>query len=78
VHLLRWGKAVEFAEKARAISRGQFGEVGDEGLDQIPAGLTEFLGATEISGITLDQAGIKLMLADQQTESITQPRLAIA
>src|ERR1700731_650769 len=78
MHLLGWSKAVEFAEKTRAIPSGPLSEVGNEGLDQIPAGLAEFLSAAEISGIKLDQSRIELMLADQKTESITKPRLTIA
>jgi hypothetical protein len=78
VHLLGWGEASEFAEQFRAIPSGPFGEVGNEGLDQIPAGLAEFLGAAEISGIPLDQAGIKLVLTDQKTESVPKTGLAIA
>jgi hypothetical protein len=60
------------------ISGGPFGEMGNEGLNQIPAGLAEFWRAAEISGIPLDQGRIELMLADQQAESITQSGLAIA
>jgi hypothetical protein len=52
--------------------------MGDEGFDPIPAGLADFLGAAEISGIALDQGGIELMLADQEAESIAEARLAVA
>ena len=78
MHLLGWSKAVEFAEKTRAIPSGPLSEVGNEGLDQIPAGLAEFLSAAEISGIKFDQGGIELMLADQKTKSVTKSWLAIA
>jgi hypothetical protein len=64
VHLLGWGKPVEFAKKSRTIPRGPFGEVGDKGLNQIPAGFAEFLGATEISGIAFNSDGIELVLSD--------------
>jgi len=60
------------------ISGGPFGEMGNKGLNQVSTSFAEFLGAAEISGITLDQAGIKLVLTDQKTKSITQSGLAIA
>jgi hypothetical protein len=77
VHHLGWGKAIEFAKQACAIASGPFGEVGDEGLDQIPAGFAEFLGAAEISGIALYESRIELMLADQKAQSISQPGKAV-
>jgi hypothetical protein len=52
--------------------------MGDKGLDQISTGFAEFLGATEISGIALDQSRIELMLADQQAKPVTKTWLAIA
>src|SRR5713226_4994180 len=49
----------------------------DERLDQIPASLFERLSATEISGIGLNESGIEVVLADQEAEAISEPRLAI-
>src|SRR5208282_562981 len=77
-YLLSRRVAVQFAEKPGAVFRGPFGQMSDEGLDQVPAGFADFLGSAEISGVSLDQGRIELVLADQQAESITQPRLAIA
>jgi hypothetical protein len=77
VHLLGWGKAVEFAKEARPVTGGPFGKMGDKGLDQVPAGFTEFLGAAEFSGIALDHRGIELMLADQEAESVPEAWVAV-
>ena len=78
MHLLGLGKAVELAEKPRAVPTGPLRQMGDEGLNQVPAGFAEFLSAAEISGVALDQSGIELMLADQQAKSVTKAGLAIA
>ena len=61
MHLLGLGIAVKFAEQACTVPASPFAEVGDEGINQIPAGFTEFLSATEISGIALDEIGIELI-----------------
>jgi hypothetical protein len=64
VHLLGGGKAVEFAKQPRSVTSGPFGEMGDEGLDQIPTGLAELLSAAEISGVAFNTDGVELILSD--------------
>ncbi len=46
------------------------GQVRDEGLNQISIRFFQGWRAAEISGVCLDESGIEIVLADQQTELI--------
>jgi hypothetical protein len=78
MHLLGLGTTVELANKPRAVPHSPFSEVGNEGLDQVPAGLTEFLGPIEINGVAFNCFGVQLMLSNQQAKSVTKTWLGIA
>ncbi len=68
---------IEFADQAVAVFFRRGREVGDEGFDQIPAGVFEGFGAAEVGGISLDESRIEVVLADQKAELVAEPWLAI-
>ncbi len=53
-----------------SVLGSHFGKVIDEGFDLLSAGLAEGFGATEISGIGLNEGGIEPVLANQLAESV--------
>ena len=60
-----------------AIFGGALGQVVDEGFDLISAGISQGGGAAVIGGIGLHEAGIEVVLADQQAEAVAEARLAV-
>ena len=52
--------------------------MGDEGLNQIPAGILDRFGATEVGGVSFDERRIEIVLTNEQAELVTQLRLAVA
>ena len=48
--------------------------MGDEGLDQIAARVLKGFGTAEMSGISLDEGRIEVVLADQKAELVAEPR----
>ena len=77
LHLRRLGIAIELAEQGIAVPGGPIGEVGDEGLDLASAGVAKGWGSAIVSGIGLHEAGIELVLADQQAELVAEARLTV-
>jgi hypothetical protein len=69
---------VEFAHEGFSIVLRRACELGDEGFDQIATGFFKSFRAAEIRGVRLHQRWIEIVLTDQQTELVTQSRLAIA
>jgi hypothetical protein len=51
--------------------------MGDKGLDLLPASFLEGLGATEISGVGLNEIGIEVVLADQDAKPVSQLWLTV-
>jgi hypothetical protein len=69
---------VQFADQRVAVLFSSGGKMGDEGLDQFPAGAAESGGAAEVGGIGFYEIGIEVVLADEKAELIPEPRLAIS
>jgi len=69
---------VQFADQSSSVLFGSGREMGDEGLDQFPAGVAENFGAAEICRVSLDEIRIEVVLADQKAELIPEPGLAVA
>ena len=55
------------------ILGGSFGQCGNEGFDQVSAGITERFGSAEVGRIAFHEAGIEFVFADQQAESVAEP-----
>jgi hypothetical protein len=51
--------------------------VSNEGLDLLARGVTKFWRAAEVDGISLHKRRIKLMLTDQETQSIAETKMII-
>jgi hypothetical protein len=68
---------IKLANELVPIFAGFLLEHGDEGLDQFSARSAEGLRSTEVCGITLNQVRIKVVLPDQKTKLVTEPRLTI-
>ena len=51
--------------------------MGNEGFDQIAAGLFEGFGTAEMGGVGLHEIRIEVVLADQKAELVAETRLAI-
>ena len=77
MHLRRWCIAVELAQQGVAVPSGPIGQVGDEGLDLAFGGVSKGWGSAVVSGIGLHEGGVKLVLTDQQAETIAKARLTI-
>jgi hypothetical protein len=77
VHLRRRGIAIKLAEQSVAVPGGPIGQVSDEGLDLALGGVSEGGGSAIVRRIALDEAGIELVLADQQAESVAEARLTV-
>jgi hypothetical protein len=75
--LLRFGIAIELADQSVAIFGGAFGQIVDEGFDLLSAGITQGGGSAVVGGIGLDEGSVEVVLADQQTEAVTEARLAV-
>jgi hypothetical protein len=75
--LLRLWIAIEVTEKGLAIGGGALGKVVNEGLDLITTGVSKGCGAAVIGRVGFHEAGIELMLADQQAEAVTESWLTI-
>ncbi len=51
----------------------------NEVFDLLARGLAQSLGAAEIGGVRLNEVGVELMLADQLTKAVANPRaIAVA
>jgi len=70
LYLLRLSIRVEFAEQPSPVFFGRFGEMGDEGLDEIATGFLESFGAAKVGRVGLHERRIEVMLADQKAELI--------
>src|ERR1039458_10011383 len=70
-HLLfRAHVAIELAEQGIAVLLGPVGQLLDEVLHLLPAGLPERFCAAEVDGVGLYQFGIELVLADDLAEAV--------
>jgi hypothetical protein len=76
--LLRFGIAVELADQPLAIFGGTLGEIVDEGFDQIPAGIAKCGGTAVVGGVSLNEASIEMVLANEKAEAVSEARLTIA
>jgi hypothetical protein len=61
---VRYGIAVELAEKGWAVFGRPVCEVPNEGFNLLARGIPQVRGTAGIGGIGFDEIGIKLMLAD--------------
>ena len=52
--------------------------MGDEGFDQIAAGVFDGFGAAEMSGISLHETRIEVVVADQKAQLVAETWLALA
>ena len=77
MRLLLLGIAVELADQPFAIFSGALGEVVDESFDLISGGLPQAGGAAEVGGIGLHEAGIELVLANQEAEAVAEAGLTV-
>src|SRR6266478_1531271 len=68
---------IESANQHVSVFLCACGQVRNKGLDQISIRFFQGWRAAEISGICLDEGGIEIVLADQQTQLIPQAGLAI-
>ena len=59
------------------VFNGPFAQMIDEGLYHIAAGFSQLFSSAELGGVAFHEVGIESVLADQQTEAIAKPRLAI-
>jgi len=66
--------AVELAEQSIAVLLGPVGQLLDEVLNLLAAGLSESFRSTEVDGIGLYQFGVELVLADELAETVTDLR----
>jgi hypothetical protein len=69
---------IKLANELFAIFTGLLLEVHDEGFDLFSACPAERVSLAEVDGIGLDQIRLEVVLTDEQTEFVTQPRLTIA
>jgi hypothetical protein len=58
--------AIVLGEQMKQVNA--FGQMNDEGLDQVPAGFSDFLDSAKICRIALHQTGIRLVLTDQAAD----------
>ena len=77
LHLRRLRKGIELADQAITVFFGRCSQMGDEGFDQIAAGLLKCFGTAEVGGVGLHEVRIEVVLADQKAELIAETRLAI-
>src|ERR1039458_2696561 len=74
-HLLfRAHVAIELAEQGIAVLLGPVGQLLDEVLNLVPAGLSERLRTAEVDGVGLYQFGVELVLADDLAEAVADLR----
>src|SRR5712692_11535489 len=66
------------AHQPVSVLGGPLGQVVDESLDQVAAGFAQHSRSAVVSGVEFDLGGVELMLADELTEAIAEPGLAIA
>ena len=78
LHLLRLVVAVQLANQCGAILGSFVRHCGNEGFDQISAGIAESFGSAEISCVALHERGIEFVLSNQQAELVAKSGLAIA
>jgi hypothetical protein len=71
------GERIELADETIPVFFRRCRQVGDEGLDQVPAGLPDGLGTAEVRGVGLHEVGIEVVLADQEAEPVAETRLAV-
>jgi hypothetical protein len=64
-------------QKSFAIGGGALGQVVNESLDLLTTGIAEGSGSTVISGISFHEAGIELVLADQQAKAVAEAGLTV-
>ena len=57
---------------------GPRGPLTNEALDQFPAGAAESFRTAEFGSISFDEGGIEVVLPDEETELVLQPRLPVA
>ena len=69
--------AVELADEPVAILGGALGQIVDKGFDLLSTGLPKCGSSAVIGRIRLYEASIKLVLANQEAESIAEARLAV-
>src|ERR1700736_3211879 len=75
---LRWVRiGIEPANQHVLVLLCACGQVRNKGLDQISIRFFQGWRAAEIRGVCLNQRGIEFILADQQTQLVTQSRLTV-
>ena len=73
--LLRLGKTVQLTEEPISILGCLLGQLLDESLDAILPGLAQVVGFAELCCVSLDERGIKVVLADQLAQLVPRPRI---
>ena len=68
----------ELFKKRVAALLGQAGEVVDERFDLLATCFAERLNVTELGGVALHLGRVEIVLTNEQAETITKQRLAIA
>src|SRR4029077_19905934 len=71
-NLLRFGIAVELADEPVAIFGGALGKIVDESFDLVSASISEGGGPAIIGRISLHEASIEPVLADQEAEAVAE------
>ncbi|PYU30019.1 MAG: hypothetical protein DMG31_15170 [Acidobacteria bacterium] len=74
---MRCAIAVELAEKGWTVFRRPVSQVRNEVFDLFSRGISQVRGTAEIGGISFDQIGIELMLADQEAKAIAESGVTV-
>jgi hypothetical protein len=75
--LRRFGIGIQVGQQSIEIGGSSLSEVVDESFYRFPAGLTKNRRAAIIGGKGLHEGGVKVVLTDQQSETITKARLTV-
>jgi hypothetical protein len=71
------GIAIELADQPVAIFRGAHGQIVNEVFDLLSAGLSQGGSSTVVSGVGFHESSIELVLANEQTKTVAETRLAV-
>jgi hypothetical protein len=69
--------AVQLANERGTILGGFVSQYGNEGFDQVSAGVAKSFGSAEISRIAFHEGGIEFVFANQEAELVPQPGVTI-
>jgi hypothetical protein len=69
---------IELAHETVSVFFCGCGNVGNKGLDEVPAGSTQSFRTAEIRGVRFNKSWIEVVLADQEAEAVPQTCVTIA